>query len=133
MITEPTLNTTAAAQVHYTDPRVRRLAYARYHLATGGTRMEWLAPGKDNPDALALISEAQDWLRAAVAAGLLPPPDDRGCAQRDVGVGQSEPEHDDGACTGCGTTEGDVWVIIARPGYFCRDCVIQLTGRDPEG
>lgn len=74
--TDPDLNTQAAQRVHYTDPRVRRLAYARYHLATGGTRMEWLAPGPDNPDALALISEAQDWLRAAVAAGLLPPPGD---------------------------------------------------------
>lgn len=44
-----------------------------------------------------------------------------------------EPEHDDGACARCGDTDGDVWVIIARPGYFCRHCVIQLTGRDPEG
>lgn len=42
------------------------------------------------------------------------------------------PEHDDGACTRCGDTEGDVWPID-RPGYFCRYCVIQLTGRDPEG
>lgn len=70
----PDLNTDAAARVHYADPRVRRLAYARYHLATGGTRMEWLALGADHPDAL--IAEAKDWLRAAVAAGLLPPPGD---------------------------------------------------------
>lgn len=130
MITEPTLNTIAAAQVHYVDPRVRQLAYARYHLATGRSFMAWLALGKNHPDAL--ISEARDWLRAAVAAGLLPPPDDCGSARHDASVEAAEPEHDDGACTRCGTTEGDVWPID-RPGYFCRDCVIQLTGRDPEG
>ncbi|WP_019060026.1 NUDIX hydrolase [Streptomyces prunicolor] len=64
------LNTTDASRVHYTDPRVRALAYTRWHLTTGGTHTDWLALGKDNP--AALIEGARDWLRAAVALGLLP-------------------------------------------------------------
>lgn len=63
------LNRDAAARVHYVDPRVRQLAEARWRLTTGGTHMEWLALGKDNPEAL--IEEARDWMRAAVAAGIL--------------------------------------------------------------
>lgn len=54
----------------FVDPRVRLLAYARWHLITGGTHWDWLFLGKNSPDAL--IQEARDWLRAAVAAGLLP-------------------------------------------------------------
>lgn len=69
----PNLNPDAAAHVHYTDPRVRLLAYARWHLATGGTHTAWLQLGKDNPEAL--IAEARDWIRAAVAAGILQPPE----------------------------------------------------------
>ncbi|WP_326646625.1 hypothetical protein OG884_18530 [Streptosporangium sp. NBC_01755] len=42
-----------------------------------------------------------------------------------------EYEHDDGACTECGTTEGDIWPIRGRVGYFCRDCCIKITGADP--
>jgi hypothetical protein len=67
------LDPAAAAKVHYVDPRVRQLAEARWRLETGGTRAEWLALGKDNPEAL--IREARDWMRAAVGAGLLPPPE----------------------------------------------------------
>lgn len=67
------LNPTAAATVHYTDPRVRQLAEARWRLKTGGTRNDWLCLGKDNPEAL--IQEARDWVRAAVGAGILPPPE----------------------------------------------------------
>lgn len=63
------LNTADAARVHYVDPRVRQLAEARWRLTTGGTRQDWLALGKDNPEAL--IQEARDWMRAAVAAGIL--------------------------------------------------------------
>lgn len=63
------LKTADAARVHYVDPRVRQLAEARWRLATGGTRDQWLALGKDNPEAL--IQEARDWMRAAVAAGIL--------------------------------------------------------------
>lgn len=63
------LNTADAARVHYVDPRVRQLAEARWRLTTGGSRQEWLALGKDNPEAL--IQEARDWMRAAVAAGIL--------------------------------------------------------------
>jgi hypothetical protein len=62
----------AAARVHYVDRRVRRLAEARWRLTTGGSHADWLQLGKDNPEAL--IQEGRDWLRAAVAAGLLSPP-----------------------------------------------------------
>lgn len=65
----------AAERVHYaTDPRVRHLAEAAWRMRTGGTRMEWLMLGKNNPEAL--ISEAREWVRAAVAAGLMEPPKD---------------------------------------------------------
>lgn len=67
------LDTEAAGRVHYVDPRVRQLAEARWRLTTGGSRMDWLALGKNNPEAL--IQEARDWMRAAVGAGILPPPE----------------------------------------------------------
>jgi DNA-binding XRE family transcriptional regulator len=68
------LDAAAAERVHYaTDPRIRQLAEARWRLTTGSTRDQWLALGKDNPEAL--IREARDWVRAAVAAGILPPPE----------------------------------------------------------
>jgi hypothetical protein len=64
-----------ALNVHYaTDPRIRHLAEAAWRLRTGGTREEWLWLGKDNPDAL--IREAREWVRAAVAAGLMEAPSD---------------------------------------------------------
>lgn len=63
----------AAENVHYaTDPRIRHLAEAAWRMRTGGSRMDWLCLGKDNPEAL--IAEAREWVRAAVAAGLLPAP-----------------------------------------------------------
>lgn len=62
----------AAGGVHYTDPRVRALATAYWQLETGRGYREWLALGKEDPDAL--IQEGRDWMRAAVAAGLLAPP-----------------------------------------------------------
>lgn len=65
----------AAENVHYsTDPRIRHLAEAAWRMRTGGTREEWLQLGKDNPEAL--IREAREWMRAAVAAGLLEAPRD---------------------------------------------------------
>lgn len=65
----------AAENCHYaTDPRIRHLAEAAWRLRTGGTRMDWLMLGKDNPEAL--ISEAREWVRAAVAGGILEPPQD---------------------------------------------------------
>ncbi|MFF4709765.1 hypothetical protein [Streptomyces sp. NPDC001297] len=70
---DDTMDTEGAARVHYVDPRVRLLAEARWRLNTGGTRQEWLSLGKDNPEAL--IREGRDWIRAAVAAGIIPPPD----------------------------------------------------------
>ncbi|MFD4315051.1 hypothetical protein [Streptomyces sp. NPDC058548] len=59
-----------AAKVHYVDNRARRMAEAYWRLETGGTRDDWLALGKDNPEAC--IQHGRDWLRAAVAAALLP-------------------------------------------------------------
>ncbi len=67
------LDPSAADNVHYaTDPRIRHLAEAAWRMRTGGSRMEWLMLGKDNPEAL--IAEAREWVRGAVAAGLLPAP-----------------------------------------------------------
>lgn len=65
------LDPTAAQTVHYaTDPRIRHLAEAAWRMRTGGTRMDWLCLGKDNPEAL--IAEAREWVRAAVAGGPAP-------------------------------------------------------------
>lgn len=65
----------AADNVHYsTDPRVRHLAEAVWRMETGRSRQDWLWLGKDNPEAM--IREALDWVRAAVAAGLMEPPQD---------------------------------------------------------
>lgn len=80
MSDHPHVDVQAAQQVHYTDPRVRQLAYARWLLVTGRPATDesfwaWLSLGKNNP--AALIQEARDWLRAAVAAGILPPPGER--------------------------------------------------------
>ncbi|MDQ0809788.1 hypothetical protein QFZ63_001502 [Streptomyces sp. B3I7] len=67
------LNPTAADNVHYsTDPRIRHLAEAAWRMRTGGNRMDWLCLGKDNPEAL--IREAREWVRAAVASGIIPAP-----------------------------------------------------------
>ncbi len=68
----PPFDRGAAQAVKDVDPRVRHLAAARWRLRTGGSHMLWLSLGEDNP--AALIEEARDWLRAAVAAGILPPP-----------------------------------------------------------
>lgn len=100
------LDRAAAESVHFTDPRVRILAQARYRLLTGESRMQWLALGKDDP--AALISEAKDWMRAAVGAGLL---------SRPVEVlGEA-------VCTWCGRTAGHV-PVVAGPGVnICANCV----------
>lgn len=69
------LDLTAVHRTHYaTDPRIRHLAEAAWRMRTGGTRADWLALGKDNPEAL--IREAREWVRAAVAGGLLEAPRD---------------------------------------------------------
>jgi hypothetical protein len=65
----------AAERVHFaSDPRIRHLAEAVWRLRTGGSRTDWLWLGKNNPEAL--ISEAREWVRAAVAAGLMEAPQD---------------------------------------------------------
>lgn len=68
------LDPAAASTVHYTDPRVRHLAESAWRMRTGGTRQDWLMLGKDNPEAL--IRDAREWVRAAVAGGLLEAPQD---------------------------------------------------------
>lgn len=75
-MSEQPLDRDAADRVHYaTDPRIRQLAEARWRMETGGSRMDWLMLGKNNPEAL--IAEARDWVRAAVAIGILTPPQPR--------------------------------------------------------
>ena len=70
------LDPAAADGVHYTtDPRIRHLAEAAWRMRTGGTRTDWLCLGKNNHEAL--IYQAREWVRAAVAAGILPPPGGR--------------------------------------------------------
>ncbi|UOB09119.1 hypothetical protein MQE23_08640 [Streptomyces sp. HP-A2021] len=57
-----------------TDPRALQLAEARYRNGYGA----WAADAWDNLDAALrqhLIGEAAAWLKAAVAAGLVPPAD----------------------------------------------------------
>lgn len=67
------LDTDAAGTVHYaTDSRIRRLAESMWRTRTGGDRRQWLALGKDSPDNM--IREAREWVRAAVACGILRPP-----------------------------------------------------------
>lgn len=69
------LDPAAAQRTHFaTDPRIRHLAEAAWRMRTGGSRADWLALGKDNPEAL--IAEAREWVRAAVASGLMEPPQD---------------------------------------------------------
>lgn len=69
------LDPAAAENVQYaTDPRIRHLAEAAWRMRTGGSRMDWLMLGKNNPEAM--IAEAREWVRAAVAAGILEPPQD---------------------------------------------------------
>ncbi|WP_331763140.1 hypothetical protein OG571_47365 (plasmid) [Streptomyces sp. NBC_01369] len=61
-----------AENVHYAnDNRIRALAQAMWRMKTGKSREAWLALGKDHPDNL--IPEARDWVRAAVAGGILEP------------------------------------------------------------
>lgn len=68
------LDTRKAENVHYaTDNRIRALAQAMWCMRTGKTRQDWLNLGKDHPDTL--IPEAREWVRAAVAASILEPPE----------------------------------------------------------
>ncbi|MGW3973854.1 hypothetical protein ACWEFD_31765 [Streptomyces ardesiacus] len=97
---EPSLDLTAAAAVHYPDPRVRALAFARWNMNTSGTFMEWLALDKNDPDTL--IREAREWLRAVVALGLLPLVETstglaRSSVPLDVDQNGNPPRHDEDA------------------------------------
>lgn len=96
----------AAESIHYVDPRVRQLAAARWQLKTGGTYTDWLMLGKDNPEAL--ISDGKDWMRAAVATGLLQPLQD--------------PEKP--TCTWCGQGPDSHRVLVLGPGAnICGNCI----------
>lgn len=67
------LDRNAAENVHYAnEPRIRLLAQARWRMENGGTTADWLMLGKDHPENL--IREAREWVRAAVAAGILEAP-----------------------------------------------------------
>lgn len=68
------LDRAAAENVHYAnDSRIRGLAQAMWRMKTGKSREAWLALGKDHPSNL--IPEARDWVRAAVAGGILEQPE----------------------------------------------------------
>lgn len=68
-MTAPTdLDTATAQRIHYTDPRIQAIAQARHHL--NGDQRPYSSLTWDERHALR--EHARDWLRAAVAAGLLP-------------------------------------------------------------
>lgn len=71
----PTFDPAAASRVHFATDNVRisALAEAMYRQRHGGTAEFWRAMSLD--DQRALRMEARDWIRAAVAAGILPPPE----------------------------------------------------------
>lgn len=113
-----------ASRVHYaTDPRIRALAESAWRLKTGGSHMDWLTLGKDHPDNL--IPEAREWVRAAVAGGVMPPPDASRPAVGTVPAGSSRPF--DALCSFCGVTSERV-SIVQGPGVgICGDCIELVT------
>jgi hypothetical protein len=68
------LNTAAASRVHFANDneRISLLAEAMYRQRHDGTAEFWRSMTLD--DQRALRMEARDWIRAAVAAGILPAP-----------------------------------------------------------
>jgi hypothetical protein len=127
------LDPTAAETVHYaTDPRIRHLAEAAWRMRTGGSRTDWLNLGKNNPEAL--IAEAREWIRAAVAGGLLPAPSSdpewksnaHRAADADTGPDAGQPAE---VCAKCKTPfdPTDTRFVDSRARYndtpFCRSCV----------
>jgi hypothetical protein len=123
-VDESTFDPGHATRVHYaTDPRIRALAQARWRMQTGGNYQEWLALGKDNPDAL--ITEAREWVRAAVAGGVMPPPEPSDPAPAGVPAGLPLPFA--ALCSFCGKTNKDV-AIVQGPGVaICGECIELVT------
>ena len=71
-MTDATFDPRRAEAVHFaTDGRVGLLAEARWRMQTGGSAADWLRLGDDR---MLPRREAREWIRAAVAAGILPPP-----------------------------------------------------------
>jgi len=102
------LNPAAAETVHYaTDPRIRHLAEAAWRMRTGGSRTDWLKLGKNNPKAL--IAEAREWMRAAVACGLLPAP-------------SSDPDWKSNAHRAADADSTTETVRTTRPPEACQKC-----------
>ncbi|MFR0351820.1 hypothetical protein [Streptomyces sediminimaris] len=97
------LDPTAAEAVHYaTDPRIRHLAEAAWRMRTGGSRTDWLKLGKNNPEAL--IAEAREWMRAAVAGGLLPAPSSDPAWKADAHqAADADPDTEEPRCGKCRT------------------------------
>lgn len=109
------LDRNAAGRVHYaTDPRIRRLAEAMWRTETGGTYMEWLGLGKDSPDTY--IHEAREWVRAAVAGGVMEPPEP-GTPALTAAVADAQ-------CSFCGKTPEQRVTIVSGPGVaICGECI----------
>ena len=123
-MTEITFTPGDATRVHYaTDPRIRGLAESAWRLRTGGSHMEWLALGKDNPDAL--IAEAREWVRAAVAGGIMPPPEPARPAVGAVPVGVGRPF--DAMCSFCGLTSERASIVQGPGCAICGDCIELVT------
>lgn len=81
-----------AEYVHFaTDDRIGLLAEARWRMTTGGSAEDWLRLGDDR---LLPRREARDWIRAAVAAGILPLADEaqRHLEARNLARAQEEAE-----------------------------------------
>lgn len=122
------LDPTAAEAVHYaTDPRIRHLAEAAWRMRTGGSRTDWLNLGKNNPEAL--IAEAREWIRAAVAGGLLPAPSSdpewKANAHRAADADSETVEDSCGKCRKPFDPTDTSFDGRARHGVtsFCRRCV----------
>lgn len=118
------LNPGGASRVHYaTDPRIRALAQAVWRMRTGGSRTDWLVLGKDNPDAL--ISEAREWVRAAVAGGIMPPPEPSAptLAGRPAGYRWPFGAH----CSFCGKSAERVSIVQGPGCAICGECIDLVT------
>ena len=121
IMTEITFAPGDATRVHYaTDPRIRGLAEAAWRLRTGGSHMEWLTLGKDNPDAL--ITEAREWVRAAVAGGIMPPPEPSPPALGAVPAGVVGRPFE-ALCSFCGVTSERATIVQGPGCAICGDCI----------
>lgn len=81
-----------ASKVHYSDPRVAALAKAQHALNEPDDDTEWRFVSFEERDRL--MTGARAWLRAAVAAGLLP------LVDTSTGQALSQVSLDVGAATG---------------------------------